>query len=256
MNNKITPSIPDSKGRIVVFQEQAIRRTWHGEEWWFSVVDVCAVLTGSRDAGAYWRKPKQRLGAEGSEVVTFCHGLKLEAPDGKQRADVAEKLALERYESFDAARREEIDLLGQSVAALKTQKRGLMQKLLTGQWQLSVADAPSPPTPLPQAGEGSKTHADFDASHVGEGSKTRADFDASHAGEGSETRADFDASHVGEGSKTLADFDATHAGEGSKTRADFDASQEEGIKGGVAGGFSPLPRAGEGGRRPGEGQHD
>ncbi len=71
--------------RIVVFQEQAIRRTWHGKEWWFSVVDVCAVLTGSRDAGAYWRKLKQRLGAEGSEVVTFCHGLKLEAPDGKQR---------------------------------------------------------------------------------------------------------------------------------------------------------------------------
>lgn len=85
MSKKITPSIPDSKGRIVVFQEQAIRRTWHGEEWWFSVVDVCAVLTGSRDAGAYWRKLKQRLGAEGSEVVTFCHGLKLEAPDGKQR---------------------------------------------------------------------------------------------------------------------------------------------------------------------------
>jgi len=71
--------------QIVVFQEQAIRRTWHAEEWWFSVVDVCQVLTESVDAGAYWRKLKQRLGAEGSEVVTFCHGLKLPAPDGKQR---------------------------------------------------------------------------------------------------------------------------------------------------------------------------
>lgn len=70
---------------LVVFQEKAIRRIWHKEEWWFSVVDVCAVLTDSADAGAYWRKLKQRLGAEGSEVVTFCHGLKLEAPDGKQR---------------------------------------------------------------------------------------------------------------------------------------------------------------------------
>jgi prophage antirepressor-like protein len=58
---------------------------WHDEEWWFSVVDVCAVLTESPDAGAYWRKLKQRLCAESSEVVTFCHGLKLEAPDGKQR---------------------------------------------------------------------------------------------------------------------------------------------------------------------------
>lgn len=71
--------------RIVVFQEKAIRRTWHNEEWWFSVTDVCGVLTESPDAGAYWRKLKQRLVAEGSEVVTFCHGLKLEAPDGKQR---------------------------------------------------------------------------------------------------------------------------------------------------------------------------
>ena len=70
---------------IAVFQEIAIRRTWHNEAWWFSVVDVCGVLTDSPDAGAYWRKLKQRLNTEGSEVVTFCHGLKLEAPDGKQR---------------------------------------------------------------------------------------------------------------------------------------------------------------------------
>ena len=70
---------------IAVFQEIAIRRTWHNEEWWFSVVDVCAILTESPDAGAYWRKLKQRLNAEGSQPVTFCHGLKLVAPDGKQR---------------------------------------------------------------------------------------------------------------------------------------------------------------------------
>lgn len=74
-----------SENSIAVFQEKTIRRTWHNEEWWFSVVDVCGVLTESPDAGAYWRKLKQRLGAEGGEPVTFCHGLKLEAPDGKQR---------------------------------------------------------------------------------------------------------------------------------------------------------------------------
>lgn len=80
------PSVPtEAANHVAVFQESAIRRTWHSEEWWFSVVDVCGVLTGSTDAGAYWRKLKQRLTAEGSEVVTFCHGLKLEAPDGKQR---------------------------------------------------------------------------------------------------------------------------------------------------------------------------
>lgn len=71
---------------FVVFQNNTIRRMLHNGEWWFSVVDVCGALTNSPDAGAYWRKLKQRLKSEGSEVVTFCHGLKLIAPDGKLRA--------------------------------------------------------------------------------------------------------------------------------------------------------------------------
>jgi DNA-damage-inducible protein D len=73
----------DSK--LVVFKGKEIRRTLHNDEWWFSIVDVCAALTESSDSGAYWRKLKQRLKEEGSEVVTFCHGLKLIAPDGKFR---------------------------------------------------------------------------------------------------------------------------------------------------------------------------
>ena len=71
--------------KIAVFRGKGIRKTIHKNEWWFSVVDVCEALTESPDAGAYWRKLKQRLKEEGSEVVTFCHGLKLEAPDGKMR---------------------------------------------------------------------------------------------------------------------------------------------------------------------------
>lgn len=75
---------------IVVFGTKEIRRIWHHEEWWFSVVDVCGTLAESRDSGAYWRKLKQRLKVEGSEVVTNCHGLKLEAADGKKyRTDCA-----------------------------------------------------------------------------------------------------------------------------------------------------------------------
>jgi len=69
--------------RIAVFKGKRIRKTIHKSEWWFSIVDVCGALTDSIDAGAYWRKLKQRLVEEGSEVVTFCHGLKLPAPDGK-----------------------------------------------------------------------------------------------------------------------------------------------------------------------------
>lgn len=74
------------QNKIVVFESKRIRRIWHDEEWYFSVVDVCRALTDSADAGAYWRKLKQRLHSEGSEVVTFCHDLKLEASDGKKYA--------------------------------------------------------------------------------------------------------------------------------------------------------------------------
>src|SRR4030067_956851 len=70
--------------RVALFEGKKIRKTWHNDKWWFSVIDVCTVLTDSVDAGAYWRKLKQRLTKEGSEVVTFCHGLKLEAMDGKK----------------------------------------------------------------------------------------------------------------------------------------------------------------------------
>ena len=44
---------------MAVFRGKEIRRTIHNNEWWFSVVDVCDVLTKSTDPGAYWRKLKQ-----------------------------------------------------------------------------------------------------------------------------------------------------------------------------------------------------
>ncbi|MEK7287066.1 MAG: Bro-N domain-containing protein [Elusimicrobiota bacterium] len=71
--------------KIALFKGRKIRRILYQNEWWFSVVDIVETLTDSIDAGAYWRKLKQRLNEEGSEVVTFCHGLKLSAPDGKLR---------------------------------------------------------------------------------------------------------------------------------------------------------------------------
>ena len=71
--------------KIAIFKGKTIRKTIYKKEWWFSVVDVCQALTESIDAGAYWRKLKQRLREEGNETVTFCHELKLLAPDGKKR---------------------------------------------------------------------------------------------------------------------------------------------------------------------------
>ena len=73
------------KEALQLFEEKKIRSVWDDKEekWYFSIVDVCAVLTESKDPAAYWRKLKQRLKQEGNETVTNCHGLKLRAADGK-----------------------------------------------------------------------------------------------------------------------------------------------------------------------------
>ena len=77
------------ENKIKLFEDRRIRYAWDAEreEWFFSAVDVCYALadSASKDPGAYWRKLKQRLINEGSEVVTNCHGLKLVASDGKMR---------------------------------------------------------------------------------------------------------------------------------------------------------------------------
>ncbi len=72
------------------FEDQAIRRVYDEatETWWFSVVDIVQVLTQQPDfqaARKYWNKLKERLGKEGSQLVTNCHQLKMQASDGKQR---------------------------------------------------------------------------------------------------------------------------------------------------------------------------
>lgn len=73
--------------KLKIFENKQIRTLWNADEedWYFSVVDVCNVLadSASKDPGAYWRKLKQRLKKEGSEVVTDCHGLKIQSADGK-----------------------------------------------------------------------------------------------------------------------------------------------------------------------------
>ena len=79
--------------KIQLFEDKRIRTAWdeEKEEWFFSVVDVIAVLTDSKDPAAYWRKLKQRMREEGNETVTNCHGLKMTAADGKKRlTDVAD----------------------------------------------------------------------------------------------------------------------------------------------------------------------
>ena len=84
---------PSLMSSIKLFETKQVRSLWdEGKEaWFFSIVDVVAVLTDSVDAPAYWRKLKQRLKAESNETVTNCHGLKMPALDGKMRlTDVAD----------------------------------------------------------------------------------------------------------------------------------------------------------------------
>lgn len=72
--------------KIAIFKGSKIRKTIHEDEWWFSVVDVVNVLTGSANPRDYWFKMKLRVKSDdGVELSTFCRQLKLEAPDGKMR---------------------------------------------------------------------------------------------------------------------------------------------------------------------------
>ena len=81
--------------KIQMFEGRKVRTAWSEEEqeWFFSIVDVCGVLMGSKDyqtSRKYWNKLKERLKAEGNETVTNCHQLKLVSADGKMRlTDVA-----------------------------------------------------------------------------------------------------------------------------------------------------------------------
>ena len=78
---------------IKLYENKEIRSVWdeEKEEWYFSVVDVVAVLTESKDPQVYWRVLKKRLKDEGNETVTNCNALKMKAADGKMRlTDVAD----------------------------------------------------------------------------------------------------------------------------------------------------------------------
>lgn len=79
--------------KIQLFEDKRIRTAWdeEKEEWYFSIVDVVAVLTDSPNPQTYWRVLKKRLKDEGNESVTSCNALKMTAADGKRRlTDVAD----------------------------------------------------------------------------------------------------------------------------------------------------------------------
>ncbi|MBU4190402.1 MAG: Bro-N domain-containing protein [Candidatus Thermoplasmatota archaeon] len=70
---------------LVVFNSKKIRRTWHNNEWWFSVVDIVQVLTDSADPKQYIKKMRVRDKPLSDNWGTICTPLELIAPDGKKR---------------------------------------------------------------------------------------------------------------------------------------------------------------------------
>ncbi len=72
------------QGKMIVFGAKQIRRIWHDEQWFFSVVDIIAALTDSPNPRDYWYRMKQReKESSGIELSTLCRQLKLAAADGK-----------------------------------------------------------------------------------------------------------------------------------------------------------------------------
>ena len=73
------------KNEIKIFEQNNIRSAYNEEQekWYFSVVDLIAILTDSKKPANYWKVLKNRLKKEGSQLVTICNQLKMKAADGK-----------------------------------------------------------------------------------------------------------------------------------------------------------------------------
>ena len=73
--------------KIQIFEDKRIRTAWNEEteEWYFSVVDVCEVLSGTDNPRRYWSDLKRKLATEGSELYENIVRLKMRAQDGKLR---------------------------------------------------------------------------------------------------------------------------------------------------------------------------
>ncbi len=75
----------EKENSIILFNQKEIRRIWHNQEWYFSVIDVVGVLTNSVNPRDYWFQMAKRERKYGIELSTFCRRFKLKAKDGKIR---------------------------------------------------------------------------------------------------------------------------------------------------------------------------
>ena len=87
---------------LVVFQDKKIRRTWHDNEWYYSVVDVVEVLTDSPTPRNYWFMLKSRELEHGIELSTFCGQLKMPSLDGKSYRTECFGKTVNEYKKFNS----------------------------------------------------------------------------------------------------------------------------------------------------------
>ena len=120
------------KEAIKIFEEKKVRTLWDDEQekWYFSIVDVCAVLTDSPNPRNYWKVLKHRLIKEGNETVTNCNQLKMQAEDGKKRlTDVADTEQLFRIiQSIPSPKAEPFKQWMAQVAAERLDQAGTWQR--------------------------------------------------------------------------------------------------------------------------------
>ena len=116
---------------IKIFGERKVRSVWddEAEKWYFSVVDVVAVLTDSADPRNYWKVLKNRLKKEGNQSVTNCNQLKLKAADGKfYKTDVADQEQLFRLiQSIPSPKAEPFKVWMTKIASAATLPRNMME---------------------------------------------------------------------------------------------------------------------------------
>jgi prophage antirepressor-like protein len=144
MSKIVQPTEPAN--HIAVFQESAIRRAWHAEEWWFSVIDVVGVLSESNNPNRYWSDLKRKLAQEAGSGQPYekIVRLKLTAPDGKQRdTDCANTETLFRViQSIPSPRAEPfkrwLAQVGyERVKEIENPELASARKSSTGAWQLA-----------------------------------------------------------------------------------------------------------------------
>ena len=79
----------NNENSLKLFEDKSVRTIWNDEQekWYFSVVDIISILTDNdyQTGRKYWKTLKMRLNKEGSELVTKCYQLKMQADDGKFR---------------------------------------------------------------------------------------------------------------------------------------------------------------------------